>query len=128
MAMASLAGMFTDKTTMKLKDILDTIISPKDVRTDKLTGDTAFKVNDINPKMLQVDKVNNIVISGTALTSKKLVIKINDTAITNAVITDTAITIPYTIEPSSPPQTEFKLVFTDDKGAPLYSFNLEMAL
>lgn len=115
LTMAVLAGLFTDKATMKLAEIFDVVFSVKDKRTDKLAEP---KITSITPSKLALDTDNVITINGENLDKTKFTFKINDEAIgTDKIgITASVITIHYTIPATQANKTEFKLQVFDDKN------------
>jgi hypothetical protein len=96
LAMAALAGLFTDTATLKLKEVFDVIFKPKDDRGDKLSDTKPFKVDKVSPQPLNKDAVNNIVLTGSGLNKQGLTITVGSTTISNYVKTDTSITFSYT--------------------------------
>lgn len=95
-AFSALAGLFTDKATLKLEEIFIVIFRPKDDRPDKLDKSTTnVRITGINPESLIVDGDNNLVISGEGLKQKKLILKINDVEIANPVIGEKSISFSY---------------------------------
>ena len=117
---ALLAGLFTDKATLKLKEVFEVIFTlKKDERTDTLAS-PQFKFNAITPATLSKTDKNSIVITGENFDKGTLHFAINDVQIPVDQIskTPTNITIIYSVPPApAPPQvaaTTFNLVVTDD--------------
>ncbi len=130
MTMATLAGLFTDKTTQKLKELMDVLFSAtKDKRTDGLnekpadpkpqTG-TDFTITAVSPETLSAGQPNKITLTGLGLMGKKITIQINGDTIANPMITDTAISFDYNPNGVAP----YQLTLTDDKGNSLYTATL----
>lgn len=118
-----LAGLFTDKATLKLAEIFEVIFSVKsgDKRTDKL-GNMVAKILSVTPDKLQAAPLENIItIKGENLDKTKLIFKINDELIAadRITITPATITIKYIISTTQAAKTEFTLKVVDDKNTEL---------
>lgn len=114
---AILAGLFTDKATLKLKEVFEVIFTlKKDDRPDPL-AQHPFKFNPATPAKLSRMGKNSIVITGENFDKGELHFKMNDTVLPpdQIVKTATSITISYTIPAEPPGVSEFNLVVTDDK-------------
>jgi hypothetical protein len=115
--MAILAGLFTDKATLKLKEIFEVIFTlKKDDRPDTLAHSVP-KFNDATPAKLSRTEKNSIVIKGEDLDKGSLHFKMNDLVVPTADIvrTATSITISYVVPAPPPDLTEVLLVVTDDQ-------------
>jgi len=132
LAISALAGMFTDITTMKLKEIFVAILNPKDERAGKLdpqaarpskdnTAKGTFKITGVDVQKLNPGP-NTITLSGQALTSKKVTVKINDQVISDPKIADTSIIFDYTVPDGA--NSPFKLTVNDDSGRSVYETQL----
>ncbi|CAN5423479.1 hypothetical protein BH10BAC2_BH10BAC2_18750 [soil metagenome] len=118
-----LAGLFTDKATLKLGEIFEVIFSVKsgDKRTDKLSS-IAVKIASVTPDKLQAaPEENTITIKGENFDKAKLSFTINEEIITadKITITPATITINYTISATQATKTEFTLKVTDEKNTEL---------
>lgn len=112
LSLAALAGLFTDKATLKLEEIFNVIFRAKDERKDKLEGD-AMKLISVLPEKIDVNNVNQVVIKGNNFSKEKMPIKINDAPLTGTVvITPTTIEFDYTVLPADKAKTEFVLTIT----------------
>jgi hypothetical protein len=113
-----LTGLYTDRATLKLGEVVNTIFGFKpdenDHRPDKLHQ--IVKVINFSPSALMPGQANTILITGENLDKQRLLITIDDTAVDDAVITATAITFQYTPLATEPPPTEVKLVVKDEAG------------
>jgi len=120
LTMSVLAGLFTDKATLKLADIFEVVFSVKDKRTDKL-GEP--KISSITPSKLSLNVDNIILINGENLDKGKFTFKINDEVVgTDKIgVTASVITIHYTIPSTQKDKTEFKLQILDDKNKEVIS-------
>ena len=118
-----LAGLFTDRATLKLGEVFDVVFSIKkdlkndDLRPDKLNA-TVAKIISVAPDTLVKVQENIITIKGENLDKQKFGFKINDESVpTDKIqITATVITIKYTIPASQVNSTEFKLQVFDEKN------------
>lgn len=119
MSLSALAGLFTDNATLKLKEIFDVVFKPKDERKDKL-HDAKITVTGHTPEKIDVEQANQIEVKGQNFKDKKLSIKMNDQAITDAIITATTITFNYTVGEADKSKTSFKLLITDEAGQEVY--------
>lgn len=114
--LAALAGLFTDKATLKLEEIFTIIFKPKDERPDRL-DEKAVKISGLDPKKLHVDSENNITITGENLDQGKLAVKINGEDIQNLQIRKDAISFSYKIDEKL--ATEKKLAISVFDGVKL---------
>jgi hypothetical protein len=115
MCLAALTGLFTDNATLKLKEIFDVVFKPKDERSGKL-DDFKITVEGITPDKIDVNTTNKVNIKGKNFDKKKLLIKMNDTAILNAVIASTAIEFSYDVPLADRAKTSFEMVVTDENS------------
>jgi hypothetical protein len=120
-AISILAGLFTDMATLKLKEVFGVIFNTSTQRNDALEN-VPVKITGVSPKTLQVNKEENMVISGSGFDKNILVIKINgqevplsDEAEANAVY------LKYTATTAG----KQKLVIFNDKGKVLATKDLE---
>lgn len=156
LAMAALAGLFTDTATLKLKEVFDVIFKPKDDRGDKLNnltqssttittttsdnsnnsnGNTtpavapvalAFNVVSVSPETLSKDAANNIVLAGTGLNKQGLTITVGSTTIDSYTPSDTSISFTYTANAADQANPTVPLLVLD-AGTNLYATNLSFA-
>lgn len=126
-AFSALAGLFTDKATLKLEEIFSVIFRPKDDRPDKLDKSiTNVRITGINPESLIVDGDNNLVISGEGLKQKKLILKINGVEIANPVIDEKSISFSYKIPVDLSKTGNVTLQVLDETGAELFKKDLKI--
>lgn len=127
--LSALAGLFTDKATIKLEEIFTTLFKPKDDRPNKLDA-LPFAVDSIEPKTLVLGTDNKITITGKGFDVEKLMIKIGDVEITeqhnNLVVAATLITFQYKIDPVAQDKKEFPLTITGEKDTPLFTETLKV--
>jgi hypothetical protein len=120
-AMAALAGLFTDTATQKLKEIFTAIFKPTDNRPDKLT-DPSVKVvsvdlSTMHPDKIDVNQPNNFLITGQNLDPKNIIVSINGKNIAPAAltVTPTLLKFTYTVDPADKALNKFTLLITDAK-------------
>jgi len=114
---ALLAGLFTDKATLKLKEVFEVIFTlKKDDRTDTLSP-PKFTFNAATPSKLSKTDKNSIVITGENFDKGSLHFAINGVAVPPDEISKTAtsITIIYSVPATQADATAFNLVITDDQ-------------
>jgi len=122
--LAALAGLFTDKATLKLEEIFTVIFKPKDSRPDKLKEDEVnVRITGIKPETLLASMDNELVISGEGLDKSKFVIKIDEEEIKNPVIKGDSISFTYKL-PDEPGKKEFALKIYDEYGKEVYASKL----
>jgi hypothetical protein len=123
-----LAGLFTDRATLKLSEVFDVIFSIKkdlkndDPRPDKLNAEVA-KIISVEPDKLVMAQENVITIKGENLDKHKFSFKINDESVSKdkIQITATAIMIKYTVPASQADSIRFKLQVSDEKNTDLFT-------
>jgi hypothetical protein len=123
--LSALAGLFTDKATIKLEEIFTVIFKPKDERPDKIDENT-IKITGIDPKKLLVDAENTITIKGDGLDKSPLYIKINDVNIAGAEIKADNILFKYKVPELLKAESVLTLSIIDNKGRILYSGTFEL--
>ena len=119
MTISILAGLFTDRTTLKLKEVFDVLLQPKEERNDPISN-TDARILNVTPLILVPGKASTITINGKNLDKKTINIKIDGKEITNVNKQPSAITFEYTPAPELQTGNTLKLQITDDKGASLY--------
>lgn len=124
-----LTGLYTDRATLKLGEVVNTIFGFKpdenDHRPDKLHQ--GLKITGFSPATLVLGQVNTILITGENLDKQKLLITINDTAVNNPIISASAITFQYLYLPpaTEAPPAEVMLVVKDEFGKEYLSGTLK---
>jgi hypothetical protein len=128
LTVAILAGLFTDRATLKLAEVFDVVFSiKKDPKSSDNRPDTLvqpqFKFTAVTPDRLSRNVRNVISITGENFDKGKLSFKINDTAIAaeNLTITATAISIQYTIPAELAAVQQLTLVVTDEKNKQVFT-------
>ncbi|OQP59565.1 hypothetical protein A3860_36865 [Niastella vici] len=128
MTISILAGLFTDRTTLKLKEVFDVVLTPREERKDPITNKIAeLQVTNITAPKMQAGTPTPITIEGKNLDKKPVFIKINGAAITNFTRQQNQISLTYTPAAGLQPGTKLPLEITNEKGESLYQpYNLEM--
>jgi hypothetical protein len=114
---AILAGLFTDKATLKLKEIFEVVFTlKKDDRPDTLAH-PAFKFISATPPTLNKTGKNPIVIKGEGLNTGSFHIKMNGVVVPPGDIqkTPTSMSFSYTVPATPPDITQVLMVVTDDQ-------------
>jgi hypothetical protein len=122
LTIAILAGLFTDKATLKLKEVFDVIFTlKKDDRPNALVPAT-FKFNTATPAKLSATGNNSITITGENFDKGTLIFKMNDQLLPPGSISKTAtvITLSYTVPAAPPALTQITLVVTDEHGTAVF--------
>jgi len=81
MTLSLMAGLFTDRTTIKLKEIFEVLLKPKEERPDTLE-DNGPKVAEVKADPLEAGKAVLITLAGTNLDKGKAEIVIEGTPVT----------------------------------------------
>ena len=119
--LSALAGLFTDKATLKLEEVFTVIFKPKDERPDKLEEkEVTVKISGVKPESLALGADNNLVISGTGLDKQQFVIKINDKEISDPVIAADSISFTYRIPEELKQQKELNMIIVDKTGKEIF--------
>lgn len=113
MTIAILTGLFTDRATLKLKEVFEVLLRPKEDRADPLMA--VPKILSISPSALDIAKENLITIKGENFQQDKLAVSIDDSPV-NFTAVAKSITIKYTLPATSAAKDSVKLVIRTDKG------------
>jgi hypothetical protein len=114
-----LTGLFTDRTTLKLKEVFDVLMRPKEERANPLTGDKPQIIN-IDAQPLEVGKTATIIITGKNLDKKPLTIKIEGQEITSINKQSSVISFNYILRSELKDKDSLQLEITDDSGQPIH--------
>jgi hypothetical protein len=117
MTLSILAGLFTDRTTLKLKEVFDVLLQPKEERAQPL-GDSGLEITNISPEVLEVGKAVPVTVTGKNLDKKNLKIKIDGKEVPSINGKD-KITFSYTVPPELADKESVKLDIVDDKETPV---------
>jgi len=119
-----LAGLFTDRTTLKLKEVFDVLLKPKEERPDSLERDE-IKITDIQPKEIEPGKVNTITLKGKNLDKEDITVLIEEQKITDLQKSGEEIKLSYTIPEEHKTKTELKIIVTQ-KDKEIYKSTLKI--
>ena len=129
MTVAILAGLFTDRATLKLGEVFEVIFSIKKDgnRPDPLVPPHFRFDKPPSPDKLSKTGVNTIIITGDDLDKGRLTFTMGGKALPDSAVTRilTKITIQYTV-PADLVGPKVKLVITDDQKKELYSFEFDI--
>jgi hypothetical protein len=120
-----LTGLYTDRATLKLKDVVNTLFGIKedkdDSRPNKLNDPSpVVTITTVTPAAVEKGKANIILINGTLLDKQKLVITIQDEPVTAPIISPTAISFQFTLSDALAALTTVKLVVKDATTGKVY--------
>lgn len=119
--LSALAGLFTDKATIKLEEVFTVIFKPKDARPDKLEKDKVnVDVSGIAPGELVINQDNQLLISGGDAGQQLLKLKINHVDIPDFTIRPNGISFSYTLPEDLNGRQNIPLQIFDDKGTELF--------
>lgn len=119
MTISLLSGLFTDRTTLKLKEVFDVLLRPRDERTDPLTDDKP-QITNVNADALEVGKDVSITINGKNLDKKPLTIKVEGQEIINGSKKPSEISFTYALPLKLKEKEAVILEILDDKGNAVY--------
>ena len=117
--LAVLAGLFTDKATLKLEEIFTALFHPKDERTDKI-DENVVTISDFDPKTIVIGEENTIVVKGTGFDKATVFVKINDENVPVAEAKSDSLTFKYKIPDALIKETELRLQIIGDKDKELF--------
>jgi hypothetical protein len=117
-AIAALAGLFTDLATEKLRDIFIAIVKPSDNGPGKQTEAKVVSVDlqTMQPAKIDVNAPNSFQIKGQNLDPANLIVTILKKKIEPITVTPTQINFTYTVDTADKDATKFPLLITDAKG------------
>ncbi|MGC4103096.1 IPT/TIG domain-containing protein [Ferruginibacter sp.] len=120
-AIAILAGLFTDMATQKLKEVFAVIFQTSTARPNPLEL-PKVKITSCNPATLPLNQAVNVVLSGTGFDNRVLKLKIDGTEIANFTTQPNSIVFNYTATTAKP-----QLIIYDEKNTELVRFELSAA-
>jgi len=116
MIISILSGLFTDRTTLKLKEVFEVLLRPKEDRSDQLIGEP--KVTNVDPLVIVRNVPTLITISGENFTKENLILTIGDQPV-DITVTPTKISFTYTIPSILTNQNDAILILRTTKGVNL---------
>jgi hypothetical protein len=123
MTLSILTGLFTDRATMKLKEVFEVLLRPKEERPDALDN-KGIKITGVEAEPLEVGIPASIELTGEKMDTGKVDISIEDQPITEMERKPDYISFTYTLPATD--KTAVSLVVKTDAGAPLGTYNLEV--
>lgn len=117
-----LAGLFTDRTTLKLKEVFDVLLKPKEERPDSLEH-KVIKITNIQPKEIELTKPNTITLKGENL-DKEVSVVIEGKKVQNLEKTSEKIEFTYTIPEEQKTMKELKISVLNEKKEEVYKNTL----
>ena len=114
-----LAGLFTDRTTLKLKEVFDVLLKPKEERPDSLEGHE-LKITDIKPKEVKIGETNLITLEGKNLNREKLLITIEGEKVEIINKSARRIELSYQVPESLKELKELKILVSNEKDEEVY--------
>jgi hypothetical protein len=127
--MAILAGLFTDRATLKLKELFDVLLRPKEDRPhaldedddqpeDDAAGGTKAVVTNVTAQPLQVGVPATVTITGQNLQDPKVEVSIEDTVIQNVQRSADTITFTYTLPEAFQGREQLTVTVKNAEGGP----------
>jgi len=124
MTLSLMAGLFTDRTTLKLKELFDVLLKPKEERPDALENNLP-KVAAVKADPLEAGKPVLITLSGTQLDKEKATITIEGQALTaTPEIKPDSISFTYTLPDELKDKTSLTLSIKFEKAKEPQTFPL----
>lgn len=96
MTISILSGLFTDRTTLKLKEVFEVLFRPKDDRPDQLKNG-GLKVTAVDAAPLEAGQPTLITLRGEKMDEGKVAVTIGDDAIQNMERKPDCISFTYTL-------------------------------
>ncbi|WP_316738413.1 hypothetical protein [Pedobacter aquatilis] len=115
MIISILSGLFADRTTLKLKEVFEVLLRPKEDRSDKLVGDP--KVTGVNPLVVlrNANAPTSMTITGENFAKENLILTIGDQPV-DMMVTPTKITFSYQMPANLPADAVVMLILKTTKG------------
>jgi len=120
-----LTGLFTDKATVKLKEVFDVLMRPKEELPDALVTKKA-KIEGVKARLSEDGTTLNVTISGKDLSAGKVDITIEGLPITTFTATAESITFLYTIPDTLKDKEEATILIKFEKDAMPQEFKLKI--
>jgi hypothetical protein len=128
MTMAILTGLFTDRATLKLKEVFEVILRPQEPRPGGLKNNLP-QVKDVKAAPLEKGKPTQITLTGVNLKEGKIVISIEGQAITDFEIRENAVSFNYTLPEtlSTKESVQLSVKFADDQAPQTFNLKVKTA-
>jgi IPT/TIG domain len=117
-ALAVLAGLYTDMATQKLKEVFAVVFQSSSSRPDPLTY-PPVKISDALPNPFPLNTPTQLVVTGEGFANRKFTVKINDVEIKDVVIKTNALVFNYEATAEKP-----ILVLYDEKNAEVLKYTI----
>jgi hypothetical protein len=121
--LAALAGLFSDKASMKLEEVFTVLFRPADNRSGKLEKNkvnVTIKVTDIDPQEITTDALNNITIKDEGFDTQKVVLKINNVEVKDLVRESGTIKFAYLVPDDLKTGQSITLQLFDETGKEIH--------
>lgn len=115
-ALAILAGLYTDMATQKLKEVFAVVFQSSTTRPDPLSY-PPVKISDALPNPLPLNTPTQMVVTGEGFANRKFTVKINDVEINDVVIKPNALLFNYEATSDNP-----EMVLYDEKSVEVLKF------
>lgn len=127
MTISLLSGLFTDRATLKLKEIFDVLFrtSPKEERPDQLTNGAA-KITGVTADPLEAGKPALITLTGEKLNEGNISITIENTPVDNPERKPDSISFNYTLPDALKDKESVTLSAKPDNAANASTFQLKI--
>jgi hypothetical protein len=109
-ALAVLAGLYTDMATQKLKEVFAVVFQSSTTRPDPLSY-PPVKISDVLPNPFPLNTPTQLIVTGEGFANRKFTVKINDVEVKDVAIKANAIIFNYTATAEKP-----VLVLYDEKS------------
>lgn len=96
MTISILSGLFTDRTTLKLKEVFEVLFRPKEERPDQLKN-SGLRITAVDAAPLEAGQPTVITLKGEKMDEGKVDISIGDEVIQNIERTQESISFTYTL-------------------------------
>lgn len=123
MALAALAGLFTDSATLKLKEVFEVIFKTNDDRKDKLLAGK-LTVDSYAPATFTPGVENTLVLTGKNLNTADITITIDDVETEPSATAADKLEIKYEPTDAAVAATKAVFVITDKDDEELYSVSI----
>lgn len=120
-ALAVLAGLYTDMATQKLKEVFAVVFQSSTTRPDPLTY-PPVKITDTEPSPLPLNVDTKLIVTGIGFADRKFAVKINGEEISNVSIRPNALVFNYKATAKDP-----ELVLYDEKGVEVLKYLIKTA-
>jgi len=125
MTISILSGLFTDRTTLKLKEVFEVLFRPKDDRPDRLKNG-GLKVTAVDAAPLEVGQSTVITLKGEKMDEGKVDISVGDEVIQNMERTPDSISFAYTLPETLKGQDAVLLLVKPENAVTANSYPLKI--